>query len=329
VADRDASRLLVFDGRNRTLEDRHFPDILHYLQPGDLLVVNNTRVFPARIMGSKETGGKIELFLLEYPQGESKNLTVTALVKSSKRPKPGSRLLLAENLEGRVAELLPEGKIRVKLTFDGDIDDILTACGQIPLPPYIHRPVKGFSQDRERYQTVYASRTGAVAAPTAGLHFSQSLLGKITAAGVKTAAVTLHVGYGTFAPVRVNDIRRHVLHEEYTIIPSETAQLVNETKQKGGKVWAVGTTTARTLEFGADGNGLLRGGEGWCNLYIYPGYPFKIIDNLITNFHLPGSSLLFLVAALVGRERLLAGYRQAVDLNYRFFSYGDAMAIIR
>jgi S-adenosylmethionine:tRNA ribosyltransferase-isomerase len=236
--------------------------------------------------------------------------------------------VLGNDLEGIVEELLPDGKARVTLFFQGNIDDILAACGKVPLPPYIRRPDNDFPLDRERYQTIYASRTGAVAAPTAGLHFSESLLKKISAIGVKTAAVTLHVGYGTFAPVRVTDIRRHTLHEEYAVIPQKTADLVNETKRKGGAIWAVGTTTVRTLEFGADENGRLQAMEGWCNLYIYPGYRFKIINHLITNFHLPGSSLLVLVAALVGRKKLMSCYRHAIARNYRFYSYGDAMAII-
>ena len=293
-------------------------------------------------MGRKETGGRIELFLLEYPSGRNKNgsittqnrrisatppLTVAALIKSSKRPRPGTRVLFGSDLEGRVEEILPDGRTRVTLFFRGKVDDILAACGQAPLPPYIRRPDTASLLDRERYQTVYASRTGAVAAPTAGLHFSESLLAT-KAIGVKTAAVTLHVGYGTFAPLRVSDIRHHTLHAEYIIIPRETARLVNETQKKGGKIWAVGTTTVRTLEFGTDEYGRLQEKEGWCNLYIYPGYRFRLINNLITNFHLPGSSLLFLVAALAGREFIMASYQQAIDLNYRFYSYGDAMAII-
>jgi S-adenosylmethionine:tRNA ribosyltransferase-isomerase len=340
---RDGSRLLVLNRRQHTLEDLLFPDIIHYLQPRDLLVVNDTRVFPARIMGRKESGGRVELFLLEYPPGPGNSgpmttqdlrnitaspLTVTALIKSSKRPRPGTRLLFGSDLEGRVEELLPDGKALVSLFFRGNVDDILATCGQVPLPPYIRRPDTGYPSDQLRYQTLYANRTGAVAAPTAGLHFSESLLATIKARGIKIAAVTLHVGYGTFAPVRVTDIRHHTLHEEYVIIPRETARLANETKKKGGRIWAVGTTTVRTLEIGADANGWLQEKEGWCNLYIYPGYQFRLTDNMITNFHLPGSSLLFLVAALAGREFIMASYQQAIDLNYRFYSYGDAMAII-
>jgi S-adenosylmethionine:tRNA ribosyltransferase-isomerase len=340
---RDDSRLLALNCRQDTVEDLQFPDIIQYLRPHDLLVVNDTKVFPARIMGKKETGGRLEIFLLEYPQIDKKQahltdngkrnsettpLTVTALLKSSKRPRPGTRMVCGNDLEGIVEELLPDGKARVTLFFQGNIDDILAACGKVPLPPYIRRPDNDFPLDRERYQTIYANRTGAVAAPTAGLHFSESLLEKISAIGVKTAAVTLHVGYGTFAPVRVTDIRQHTLHEEYAVIPQKTADLVNETKRKGGAIWAVGTTTVRTLEFGADDNGRLQAKEGWCNLYIYPGYRFKIINHLITNFHLPASSLLFLVAALVGRKKLMECYRHAIARNYRFYSYGDAMTII-
>ena len=340
---RDDSRLLVLNRRHQTTEDRLFADIIHHLRPADLLVVNDTRVFPARILGRKESGGRVELFLLEYPSrhGNHKPLTsqkrmnafasqftLPALIKSSKRPRPGTRLLFGNDLDGRVEELFPDGKARVTLFFQGNIDDILAACGQVPLPPYIRRPEIGSPMDRQRYQTIYASKTGAVAAPTAGLHFSESLLATIQAMGVKIAAVTLHVGYGTFAPVRVADIRHHAIHEEYVIIPRETAHLVNETRKKGGRIWAVGTTTVRTLEFGTDENGWLHEKEGWCNLYIYPGYRFRSINNLITNFHLPGSSLLFLVAALAGREFTLASYQHAIDRHYRFYSYGDAMAII-
>jgi S-adenosylmethionine:tRNA ribosyltransferase-isomerase len=340
---RDDSRLLALNCQQDTIEDLRFPDIVQFLGPNDLLVVNDTKVFPARIIGRKETGGRIELFLLEYPHvdpdrthrtdnaaGNSATspLTVTALLKSSKRPRPGTRIICGANLEGIVRELLPDGKARVSLFFQGDIDETLTACGKVPLPPYIRRPDSDSPQDRERYQTIYANRTGAVAAPTAGLHFSESLLKKISTIGVKTAAVTLHVGYGTFAPVRVTDIRQHALHEEYAVIPQETADLVNETKRKGGKIWAVGTTTVRALEFGAADNGRLQAREGWCNIYIYPGYRFRITNNLITNFHLPGSSLLFLVAALVGRKKLMACYQLAIAHNYRFYSYGDAMVIV-
>jgi S-adenosylmethionine:tRNA ribosyltransferase-isomerase len=340
---RDDSRLLALNCQQDTVEDLRFPDIVEFLGPDDLLVVNDTKVFPARIIGKKETGGRIELFLLEYPhvdpnrvhrtdnsagKSATTSLTVTALLKSSKRPKPGTRIICGANLEGIVRELLPDGKARVTLIFQGDIDETLAACGKVPLPPYIRRPDSDLPRDRERYQTIYANRTGAVAAPTAGLHFSEALLKKISTSGVKTAAVTLHVGYGTFAPVRVTDIRQHILHEEFTVIPQETADLVNKTRRKGGKIWAVGTTTVRTLEFGADDNGHLQAREGWCNTYIYPGYRFRIINNLITNFHLPGSSLLFLVAALVGRKKLMKCYRHAIDRNYRFYSYGDAMVIV-
>jgi S-adenosylmethionine:tRNA ribosyltransferase-isomerase len=344
AVNREDSRLMVMDCRHRSIAHHRFPDITKYLNSGDLLVVNDTRVFPARLHGRKETGGKIELFLLEYPErrlavGSARvpdnaphplqESTATALVKSSKRPRPGTLLILGDEFRGVVEEVLPNGRIRVTLSFRGKIDDMLSTYGQVPLPPYIHRHDGEFPWDHDRYQTIYARRTGAVAAPTAGLHFSESLLAEIRAAGINTAAVTLHVGYGTFAPVRVKDIRRHQLHEEYMIIPPATADLVNETRSRGGRIWAVGTTTVRTLEFGADRWGCLQAREGWCGLYIYPGYQFRIIDNLITNFHLPGSSLMYLVAALVGRKRLLAGYCQAVDRNYRFFSYGDAMAVIR
>jgi S-adenosylmethionine:tRNA ribosyltransferase-isomerase len=343
ASNRGDSRLLIYDREKRSTTGRRFPEVIEYLHPHDLIVVNNTKVFPARILGKKETGGKIELFLLQYPsfeknsenlQGESTNHApvfkthVTALLKSSKRPQRGTKLLFGDSLEGRVEELLPDGKARLTLYFKGGVDDILNSYGRVPLPPYIQRREQDKSWDKERYQTIYARHTGAVAAPTAGLHFSGSFLEQIADKGIRTATITLHVGYGTFAPVRVEDIRKHKLHEEYAIISAKTAQLVNETKKKGGKVWAVGTTTVRSLEFASDEDGRLQAKEGWCGVYIYPGYKLKIVDNLITNFHLPGSSLMYLVAAMTGRENLLKIYQEAIDKRYRFFSYGDAMLVL-
>lgn len=337
AARRDRSRLLVLDlpaGENR---DLGFTDILDFLVPGDLLVVNDTRVFPARLCGRKESGGRADLLILEYPavagvcvaeeQGGWQEVEVVGLVKSSKRPRPGSRLLFADNLLAEVRELLADGKVRVLLRFRGELAALLEEHGRLPLPPYIRREEER-DEDRHRYQTVYAERPGAVAAPTAGLHFTPELLADIAEKGVRLAAVTLHVGYGTFAPVRVEDIREHAIHAEYLIVPQQTADLVNATREEGGRVWAVGTTSVRALESAADAAGRVSATAGFCDLYIYPGYGFRVVDNLITNFHLPRTSLLFLVSALAGRERLFAAYREAVRLGYRFYSYGDAMAVI-
>ena len=345
---RDSSRLLVMDCRNGNMADMNFTDITDYLQPDDLLVVNDTRVFPARLQGKKATGGKIELFLLEYPDfnkitvtendnnrdgfRQSYFLDVSGLLKSSKRPREGSRLIFSPAVTGEIKNILKDGKALIRLKLDTDIpenpEDILERLGRVPLPPYIRRNGKDHPGDRERYQTVYARKSGAVAAPTAGLHFSRELLDTLAKRNIKVAPITLHVGYGTFAPVRVKDIRQHHIHEEYVEISPETAELINSTKQSGKRVWAVGTTTVRTLEFAANTNGTVEPGQGWCNLYIYPGFKFKTVNGLITNFHLPGSSLLFLVSALVGRKNILQAYEKAIRWGYRFYSYGDAMLII-
>ena len=345
---REQSRLLVLDCRNKLIQDMKFTDILNFFNPGDLLVVNDTKVFPARLEGRKNTGGKVELFLLEYPDfdnagihddsvarqqtGKFLSIIVTCLLKSSKKPKPGALLIFTPNLEAELMEHLADGKVRVKLFFDLKCGltpyDILAASGRIPLPPYIHRDASDLPEDRERYQTLFARKSGAVAAPTAGLHFSESLLESFAAKNIKIAPITLHVGYGTFAPVRVNDIRDHRIHVEYVEISPLTAGLINQTRESGKRVWAVGTTTVRTLEFAAAETGQVEAKQGWCGLYIYPGYRFKVVNGLITNFHLPGSSLLFLVAALAGRSSILHAYDMAIKLGFRFYSYGDAMLII-
>ena len=336
AAERDQSRLLVLDCPADRTFHKKFNQVTELFQPGDLLVVNNTKVFPARLLGRKQhTGGKVEMLLLHFPEpaGENDNFhqaTALSLIKSSKRPKPGSMLHFAKSLQARVDTLLPDGKVAVTLFYPAtaDLESLLETHGRIPLPPYICRPGGSTAEDSRRYQTKYARQTGSVAAPTAGLHFSSQLMSQIKEMGITQAAVTLHVGYGTFAPVRCTDIRRHRIHKEYVSVPNETARAVNRTRACGGRIWAVGTTTARTLEFAADPTGQVQPIEKSCGLYIYPGYRFKVVDNLITNFHLPQSSLLFLVSALAGRERILAGYREAVQQGYRFFSYGDAMAII-
>lgn len=337
---RDQSRLLVLDCENNRIEHRQFTDIIDYFLPGDLLVVNNTRVFPARLLGRKETGGKVEILLLYFPETilarQLENgwhgVEATALLKSSKRPQPGSRLVFGKNLTATVLELLEYGQVRLellyRLTDDHSLEDLFIRHGQIPLPPYIKRPAGSTEEDAARYQTRYALHTGSVAAPTAGLHFSDDLLEQIRQRGVIVLTITLHVGYGTFSPVRAEDIRDHRIHSEYIRIPPETAETINDYRKYGSRVWAVGTTTARALEYTAHRDGTISPFSGLCDHYIYPGYTFRVVDNLITNFHLPQSSLLFLVSALAGRERILNCYAQAVQENYRFFSYGDAMAII-
>jgi S-adenosylmethionine:tRNA ribosyltransferase-isomerase len=337
---RDQSRLMVLNCDNNKIEHKQFTDIIDYFLPGDLLVVNNTKVFSARLLGHKDTGGKVEILLLTFPetilaqQHENGWSSVEAkvLLKSSKRPKPGSELVFGDNLKATVLELFDNGQVRLellyRLTNDNTLEDLFHQHGQIPLPPYIKRPAGSTEEDRKRYQTKYAEHTGSVAAPTAGLHFSDDLLEKIRQRGVIVVNVTLHVGYGTFSPVRCEDIRDHRIHSEYIKIPPETAETINDYKKYGNRIWAVGTTAARALEFTAHQDGTISPFSGLCDLYIYPGYTFRVVDNLITNFHLPQSSLLFLVSALAERKRIMDCYGIAIQEHYRFFSYGDAMAII-
>ena len=337
---RDQSRLLVLDTGRTELAHRQFSDILSYLRKNDLLVINNTKVFPARLLGYKPTGGKVEIFLLAFPLQSARTelphpwreAAAPALIKSSKRPKPGMLLEFSEELKVRVDALNEDGKAEVTLQYKPQpgqsLETLLETHGQMPLPPYISRPQGSSSEDLNRYQTRYARHTGSVAAPTAGLHFSDALLAEIADKGVEIAEIVLHVGYGTFAPVRTEDIRDHVIHRESVEISATTAERINRAKAAGGRIWAVGTTTVRTLEFAADQRGKVLPLAGECDLFIYPGFQFRVVDNLITNFHLPKSSLLFLVSALAGRKRIMDAYQKAVADHYRFFSYGDAMAII-
>ncbi|MDR3628959.1 MAG: tRNA preQ1(34) S-adenosylmethionine ribosyltransferase-isomerase QueA [Desulfocapsaceae bacterium] len=332
---RDDSRLLVLHHPAGRMEHRRFADIVDLVEPGDLLVINDTKVFPARLIGTKQTGGRIEVFLTGFPEGHENTgglstAPTTALLKASKRPKPDSIITIGPDLCCRVVELLEDGKAILELRYrkGADLAAILAEYGQVPLPPYIERHQGTTAEDKERYQTVYADVPGAVAAPTAGLHFTAPLLRTLSDRGIGIGRVTLHVGYGTFAPVRTERIEDHSIHSEYVIIPPETAEMINTTKKKGGRIWAVGTTTVRAVEFSADESGQVRPIADWCSLYILPGYRFRAIDNLITNFHLPRSSLMFLVSALCGREILLACYKAAIAGDYRFYSYGDAMAII-
>ncbi len=336
TAERDQSRLLLLNPAKEMLEDRHFTDIVDLVRPGDLLVVNNSRVFPARLHGRKQTGGRVEMLLLHFPEPKQESpkmvqrATALTLIKSSKRPKIGSIISFTKTLEAEIEYIQPDGKVGVTLLYPAgsDLEQLLQQYGEMPLPPYIKRPEGCRKSDSSRYQTKYSCRTGSVAAPTAGLHFSDLVMEQVRSRGVARAAVTLHVGYGTFAPVRCDDIRKHRIHEEFIEISEETCQTVNATRAAGGRIWAVGTTSVRTLEFAADEDGIVHPYKGLCGFYIYPGYRFKVVDNLITNFHLPKSSLLFLVSALAGRKRILSAYDHAVKQGYRFFSYGDAMAII-
>ncbi len=337
---RDGSRLLCVDCGDGEIQDSQFAKLTELISAEDVLVVNDTRVFPARLLGKKESGGKAELLLLHYPhacseqssaqeKGFAGKAEVEGLVKSSRRPQLGSRLIFGSDLEAYVLEVGRDGSVRVELSWQGNLDVVLNKYGQMPLPPYIHRDDGGEDQDRLRYQTVYARETGAIAAPTAGLHFSDSLMASIKKKGCRIVGITLHVGYGTFAPVRVSDIREHKIHSEYVEVSAETATAIATSKSNGGRVWAVGTTSARALEFAANDTGGVAAKTGPCTLYIYPGYEYKIVDNLITNFHLPKSSLLFMVSAFAGYELVMRSYQQALALGYRFYSYGDAMALIR
>lgn len=322
LADRAASRLLVLDRKTGETIHRTFRDVKKYVKPGDCLVLNDTKVIPARLIGCREdTGGKVELLLLKRLSDREWE----TLVKPGKRVRKGARLSFGEGLlKAEVADVLEEGNRRIRFEFDGIFEEILDRLGQMPLPPYITHQL----EEKERYNTVYAVHPGSAAAPTAGLHFTEELLEEIRQMGVAVAKVTLHVGLGTFRPVKVEDVNEHHMHSEWYEITQEAADAINGTKQRGGRVICVGTTSCRTIESAADESGLLRPTSGWTDIFIYPGYRFKVLDGLITNFHLPESTLLMLVSALAGREHILAAYREAVEQRYRFFSFGDAMLIL-
>ena len=322
LEDRSSSRLLVLDRETGKTEHHVFKDVIDYLNPGDCLVVNNTKVIPARLFGSKEgTEAKIEILLLKRKEND----VWETLVKPGKKAKPGTRISFGDGLlTGEVIDVVEEGNRLIKFTYDGIFEEILDQLGQMPLPPNINHQLK----DKNRYQTVYAKHDGSAAAPTAGLHFTPELLEAIKAKGVNIAHVTLHVGLGTFRPVKVEDVTNHHMHSEFYIVEEDQAKLINETKQRGGKIVSVGTTSCRTLESATDDQGILQAGSGWTDIFIYPGYKFKMIDRLITNFHLPESTLLMLVSALAGKDKIMAAYEEAVKERYRFFSFGDAMIIM-
>ncbi len=328
VEDRDASRLLVLDRKTGTVSHERFSSILQFLSQGDCLVINNSKVFPARIKGRKATGGKIEFFLLHYPKvtGQRGRAKALSLYKSSKPVKAGQVFDICPGLEIKVSETLGNGHLLLDLSYKASIDEALKKAGKMPLPPYIKREPD--TLDTERYQTVYASSTGSVAAPTAGLHFTKGLMEKAKRIGIRVASITLHVGYGTFAPIRGEDIRDHKIHSEWVEIDEEAAAAIQETRDAGRRVVAVGTTSVRSLEFVRQRCGKIKKFSGECDLYIVPGHRFLATDALITNFHLPRSSLLVLVCAFAGRKRILSAYREAVKKGYRFYSYGDAMLII-
>lgn len=318
---RDHSKLMVLDKTTGAMNHAHFYDIINYLNPGDCLVLNDTRVIPARLIGEKEsTGGKIEFLLLKRIDLN----TWETLVKPGRKAKIGSKFQFGNGLlVAEVMDIGEEGSRIVKFLYEGIFEDILDQLGKMPLPPYITESL----EDNERYQTVYSKHTGSAAAPTAGLHFTEELLNKIQEKGVKIVYITLHVGLGTFRPVKVEDLQNHKMHAEYYMIDSETAKTINETKCQGGKIIAVGTTSCRTLESAAIEKGILNESSGWTDIFIYPGYQFKIIDQLITNFHLPESTLIMLVSALAGKNNVLRAYEVAVEQKYRFFSFGDSMFI--
>ncbi|HIU01894.1 MAG TPA: tRNA preQ1(34) S-adenosylmethionine ribosyltransferase-isomerase QueA [Candidatus Onthocola gallistercoris] len=322
LQDRSASRLLVLDKQTGQIQHRIFTDIIDYLNPGDCLVINDTKVIPARLHGIKEdTGAHIEVLLLKRKEG---NVWET-LVRPGKKARPGTRLTFGDGrLKGQVIDVVDEGNRLIRFEYEGIFEEVLDALGEMPLPPYITHKL----EDKNRYQTVYAKHEGSAAAPTAGLHFTESLLAKIQEKGVRIARVTLHVGLGTFRPVKVDDVENHHMHSEFYMISKEAADTINETKRSGGRIISVGTTSTRTLESASDAQGSVHETSGWTDIFIYPGYTFKCIDALITNFHLPESTLLMLVSALAGKEHILDAYKEAVNMRYRFFSFGDAMFIV-
>jgi len=343
--ERDHSRLMLVNREGGMIEQRLFFEIIDYLKPGDLLVINDTRVIPARLVGKKGTGGKAEIFLLERDNGAE---DVWECLVGGKRIRPGVFIQFNDNLKGEVLEEVGDGRFKIRFHTDRDLEEVLEEIGQVPLPPYIRREKDGGDcprftdeaqrsrrigtvpviQDKDRYQTVFADKKGAVAAPTAGLHFTDALIQKIKEKGVDIAPVTLHVGPGTFLPVRVENIEDHRMLPERYEIPSASAEMINRAKREERRVVAVGSTSMRTMEAGSDEKGIVIAGKGRTSIFIYPGYTFKVVDALITNFHLPKSTLLMLVSAFAGKDLIFKAYRKAIEEKYRFYSYGDAMIII-
>lgn len=322
LEDRSGSRLLVLDKKTGEVEHHVFKEIIDYLMPGDCLVLNNTKVIPARLLGcKKDTGAAVEVLLLKRQEND----VWETLVKPGKKARPGTKLIFGDGLlEAEVLETVEEGNRLIRFFYDGIFEEVLDKLGEMPLPPYITHKL----QDKNRYQTVYAKYEGSAAAPTAGLHFTEELLSRIEEKGVKIAYVTLHVGLGTFRPVKAENILEHHMHSEYYQVSEEAAKQINDTKREGGRIICVGTTSCRTVESAADSDGFVKAGCDNTEIFIYPGYQFKVLDALITNFHLPESTLVMLVSALAGRENVLRAYEKAIEERYRFFSFGDAMLIV-
>lgn len=322
LEERSSSRLLVLDKNTGAIEHKNFRDLLSYLKKGDCLVINDTKVIPARLYGIKEqTEAKVEVLLLKRNSGD----IWETLVRPGKKAKPGTILSFGDGLlKGTVIDVVEDGNRLIQFSYEGIFEQILDKLGQMPLPPYITHKLK----DKNRYQTVYAKHDGSAAAPTAGLHFTKELLEQISAIGVIIAHVTLHVGLGTFRPVKVENILEHHMHSEFYMVEETEAQKINDTKKAGGRIICVGTTSCRTVESATGNDGILKAGSGWTDIFIYPGYQFKILDGLVTNFHLPESTLVMLVSALAGREQVLNAYEEAIKQQYRFFSFGDAMLIL-
>lgn len=333
AARRDLSRLLGLRRQSREISHHRFSDLAGLLKPDDVLVVNNTRVIPARLMGNKETGGRAEVLIIDYAGAVYQNPARTAvececLIRASKSPRPGTRIIFGPDLRAVVTKAR-ERTFQVAFTGRRPFDEILAGIGRVPLPPYIRRddPDTAGIDDDAAYQTIYADQDGAVAAPTAGLHFSETLMAALKKKGIQVLALTLHVGYGTFMPVQSDDIRDHRIHCEYYSISEDVSHRINAARSEGRRIVAVGTTSVRALEYAAQPDGTVAAGKGACDLFIYPGYRFKVVEAMITNFHLPRSTLLMLVSAFAGRELILSAYRRAIDEHYRFYSYGDAMLI--
>ena len=322
LEDRSASRLLHLSLTDGSIEHRHFMDITEYLRAGDCLVINDTKVIPARLYGHREeTGGAVEIVLLKRETAD----IWECLVKPGKKARTGSRIVFGDgSLSGEIIEVKDDGNRLIRFEYEGIFEEILDRLGEMPLPPYITHKLK----DKTRYQTVYARAEGSAAAPTAGLHFTKELLEQVQSMGVSIAHVTLHVGLGTFRPVKVEDVETHQMHSEYYIVEEDQAEIINKARQNGGRIIAVGTTSCRTLESASSEEGILIPKSGWTDIFIYPGYHFKMIDGLITNFHLPESTLMMLVSAFVGKENIFRAYEEAIRLRYRFFSFGDAMIMI-